>query len=62
MCEAIVATGHGYADPRYPNPRKRALERAQRTAMKARRGLWKDVKPADLPHYFRDGAHRLTLP
>jgi len=62
VCEAIVATGHGYADPRYANPLQRQMERAQRAAMKARRGLWKDVTVADLPHYFRQGPHRLTLP
>jgi len=62
VCEAIVATGHGYADPRYPNPDQRALERAQRAAMKARRGLWKDVTCADLPYYYRQEPHKLTLP
>ncbi len=59
---AIVATGHGYADPRFANPLHREFARAQRAAIKARCGLWKDVTADDLPPYYRQGPHRLTLP
>jgi len=49
----IVATGHGYADPRFDNPLKRDVARAQREARKAVRGLWAEVKASDLPRYYR---------
>jgi len=55
----IVATGHGYADPRFRNPRQREFRRAQREAMKARRGLWAEITDADLPYYYRG---QLSLP
>ena len=59
--EAIIATGHGYADPRrqFAHPLQRRFEQAQRAAMKARRGLWKDVTEDDLPYYYRG---KLKLP
>jgi len=51
--ERIVATGHGYADPRYRNPLKALLRRAQDHAAKARLGLWEAVRREDLPYYYR---------
>ena len=51
--EQIVATGHAYADPRYRNPLKAALRRAQDRAAKAGLGLWQAVRRKDLPYYYR---------
>jgi len=56
---ALIRDGYGYADPRYRHPLSREYRRLQDAAMRARRGLWKDVQPADLPYYYRD---RLKLP
>lgn len=57
--ERIVATGHGYADPRFRHRLGRQFKRAQAEAMKAGRGLWKLVTDADLPYYYRG---KLKLP
>ncbi len=51
--ERIIATGHGYADPRFRHPLGREFKQAQVEAIKARRGLWKEVADADLPYYYR---------
>jgi len=55
----LVRLGYAYADPRYEHPRKGEFERLQAEAMAARRGLWRDVRNADLPYYYRDS---LPLP
>lgn len=57
--ERIIATGHGYADPRFRHPLGRQFARAQAEAMAAGRGLWKDATESDLPHYYRG---KLKLP
>ena len=49
----LVATGHGYADPRFSHPMMRDFKRAQGEARKAERGLWAEVKEQDLPRYYR---------
>ncbi len=51
--EQIIATGHGYADPRFRHPLMRDFKQAQVEAMKARRGLWEEATDADLPYYYR---------
>ncbi len=58
----LISQGLGYADPRFDHPRRERFARLQRDARSARRGLWKDVTPADLPHYYRQGPHKLALP
>jgi len=55
----LVRQGYGYADPRYAHHLKAEFARLQNEAKRARRGLWKNVKPGDLPYYYRD---KLTLP
>ncbi len=57
--QQIVATGHGYADPRFRHPLRRQFKRAQAEAKETRRGLWRDVTEADLPYYYRD---KMKLP
>ncbi len=49
----IVATGHGYADPRFRHPLQRDFSRAQRQALKQGKGLWRDVRDEQLPCYYR---------
>jgi len=55
----LVAEGYAYADPRYPHRRKDEFRRLQRSAMRARRGLWAHVRREDLPYYYRNS---LKLP
>jgi len=50
----LVAEGYGYADPRFEHRCKSEFARLQRHAMKARAGLWRDVRREDLPYYYRD--------
>jgi micrococcal nuclease len=48
----LVEKGYAYADPRFAHHRRKELARLQSQARAAGRGLWKDVRPADLPGYF----------
>lgn len=50
---ALLKGGYAYADPRFPHPHDREYRRLQDDAMRARRGLWKNVRPQDLPHYYQ---------
>jgi len=58
----LIAAGFGYADPRFVHPRLGEFARLQRKAMREKRGLWKNVRPDDLPYYYRTGRHTLDLP
>jgi micrococcal nuclease len=49
----LVAEGYAYADPRFEHPHKDEYARLQARAKKAQLGLWKDVKPDDLPYYYQ---------
>ena len=62
LSQAIIATGHGYADPRYDHPHKREFRSAQREARKARRGLWREATDGDLPYYYRGKLKRPAAP
>jgi micrococcal nuclease len=50
----LVEEGFGYADPRFDHPRKREFARLHDQARRQGRGLWKDVRPTDLPGYLRN--------
>ncbi len=50
----LIAEGYGYADPRYDHPLAEDFASAQADARQARRGLWADLRHADLPYYYRD--------
>ena len=50
----LVEEGYAYADPRYPHKYKREFAKLMKRAQTARLGLWKDVRPTDLPYYLRD--------
>ena len=56
----LVEEGYGYADPRYPHNYKREFDRLMKQAKAAGRGLWKDVRPQDLPYYLKN--ERLSRP
>ena len=58
----LIERGFGYADPRFTHPRLGEFGDLQRKAMRGRKGLWKNVRPDDLPYYYRTGPHKLTLP
>jgi micrococcal nuclease len=47
----LVSEGYAYADPRWAHEYERQFARLQRQARKARRGLWENVQPADLPDW-----------
>ena len=49
----LVEEGYGYADPRFDHKYSHEFERLMNRARKAGRGLWKDLRPADLPEYLR---------
>ena len=49
----LVREGYGYADPRFPHVYQAEFSRLQDQALRARRGLWKDVTERDLPSYYR---------
>ena len=48
----LVEQGYAYADPRFAHHRMAELRKLQREAIRNKRGLWKDVRPGDLPGYF----------
>ena len=48
----LVRQGYGYADPRFAHPYMARFQDLQARARRARLGLWKDLKPADLPYYM----------
>ncbi len=48
----LVRRGYAYADPRFQHEHMREFLRLQRQACRAGRGLWADVRQADLPYYW----------
>jgi len=48
----LIRQGYGYADPRFDHPAKVQFQELQARARQGRLGLWKDLKPADLPYYM----------
>ena len=50
---ALIEEGCGYADPRFDHFRKSEFLGLQRSARRAGRGLWKDLREAHLPYYWR---------
>lgn len=52
----LVEEGYAYADPRFDHHLKAEFARLQRQARSAGRGLWKSVKPEDLPYYLRQNS------
>lgn len=48
----LVEEGYAYADPRFEHPRRRDYAEAMTRARQARRGLWRQLRPSDLPGYL----------
>jgi micrococcal nuclease len=48
----LIVEGYGYADPRFPHREMAEFRRHMKQARDARRGLWKDVRPDQLPDYI----------
>ncbi|MCE5326233.1 MAG: thermonuclease family protein [Planctomycetaceae bacterium] len=54
----LVEEGCAYADPRFDHHLKGEFARLQKKARTAGRGLWKSVKPEDLPYYMQQDSNR----
>jgi endonuclease YncB( thermonuclease family) len=55
--EALLRSGHAYADPRFDHEHKREFARIEREAHEAKAGLWAAVTPEMYPRWKRrDGA------
>ncbi len=55
----LVTGGYGFADPRFDHHLKRKFSHLQAEAMNARRGLWVNGPPADMPDYYASGRYKL---
>jgi len=49
--EALLRTGHAYADPRFTHPLKEHFLQAEAEARRSALGLWKNVTPKQYPHW-----------
>lgn len=49
--EALVASGHAYADPRFDHPLRERFRELEAGARQSGLGLWKHVKPAHYPYW-----------
>jgi endonuclease YncB( thermonuclease family) len=49
----LIEEGYAYADPRFAHHLNREFRRLQNQAIKARRGLWVNGPPADMPRYMQ---------
>ena len=54
--EQLIATGHGYADWRFDHPYKKQFLDVERRARQARKGLWADVRPEQMPGWRQRNA------
>jgi len=59
--EELVATGHAYADWRFPHPFQRRYRDLEATARRQGRGLWSTVTPELLPPWRRRMETRFGL-
>jgi len=50
----LVSEGYAYADPRFDHAHRREFRQLQTDAMKAKRGLWRDIRQSDMPYYYRN--------
>lgn len=51
--QRLIETGHAYADGRFEHVHEFRFERAERLAMRAKRGLWRTVTDGDMPAWRR---------
>jgi len=51
--EQLIIQGYGYADPRFKHVKREKFRQLEKEAKKEKRGLWKDVKPDQFPHWYK---------
>jgi len=51
--ETLLRTGHAYADSRFAHEFRGQFAEAERDARHDRRGLWRDVRPEQMPRWRR---------
>ena len=51
--EELIQQGYGYADERFRHMHRRRFLDLQKEAQREQRGLWKDVKPEQMPQWLR---------
>ncbi len=49
----VIEQGYGYADYRFRHPRRKEFLGLEKKAREELKGLWKNVTPDDLPHWYR---------
>ena len=56
--EELIQQGYGYADERFRHMHRRRFLDLQKEAQREQRGLWKDVKPEQMPQWYRERRER----
>jgi len=56
--EELIQQGYGYADERFRHMHRRRFLDLQKEAQREQRGLWKDVKPEQMPPWYRKRRER----
>lgn len=51
--EDLVEQGYAYADPRFPHVWRQRFSELERRARGEKRGLWRDLKPGQMPEWRR---------
>jgi len=51
--EELIRQGYGYADERFGHMYRRRFLDLQKEAQREQRGLWKDVKPEQMPQWYQ---------
>ncbi len=51
--EELIRQGYGYADERFRHVYRRRFLDLQKEAQREQRGLWKEVKPEQMPDWYR---------
>ena len=56
--EELIQQGYGYADERFRHMHRRRFLDLQKEAQREHRGLWKEVKPEQMPEWYRKRRER----
>jgi micrococcal nuclease len=51
--EELISTGFAYADTRFKHPHLERYIELEQTARKEKKGLWRNVKPDQMPKWKR---------
>jgi micrococcal nuclease len=52
--ELLIEQGYGYADPRFDHVMKKQFMQLEKQAQLEKRGLWKDVRPDQMPQWRQE--------